>query len=52
MWDMDKGFSLVRVFEGHTHYVMKVCFNPRDIQIFASASLDKSVKVIIDEHII
>jgi coatomer subunit beta' len=45
MWDFEKGFSLARVFEGHSHYVMKVCFNPRDTNIFASASLDKTIKV-------
>lgn len=45
MWDFEKGFSLTRLFEGHTHYVMKMCFNPRDANIFATASLDKSIKV-------
>ncbi|KAL4488970.1 hypothetical protein ABPG72_005757 [Tetrahymena utriculariae] len=45
MWDFEKGFSLARTFEGHTHYVMKMCFNPRDTNLFASASLDKTIKV-------
>jgi coatomer subunit beta' len=35
----------VRVFEGHSHYVMMVKINPRDTNTFASASLDKSLKV-------
>lgn len=45
MWDFENSFSLARVFEGHTHYVMKLCFNPRDTTLFASASLDKTVRV-------
>jgi len=32
------------MFEGHTHYVMQVEFNPKDTATFASASLDRSVK--------
>ena len=31
--------------EGHTHYVMEVRINPKDNNTFASASLDKTVKV-------
>jgi len=36
---------LMRVFEGHTHYVMQVVFNPKDLNTFASASLDRTIKV-------
>jgi coatomer subunit beta' len=35
----------VQVFEGHAHYVMMVRINPKDTSVFASASLDRSVKV-------
>eukprot|EP01124_Arcella_intermedia_P019040 TRINITY_DN2616_c0_g1_i1.p1 TRINITY_DN2616_c0_g1~~TRINITY_DN2616_c0_g1_i1.p1 ORF type:complete len:869 (-),score=194.40 TRINITY_DN2616_c0_g1_i1:61-2667(-) len=45
LWDWDKNWQNIRTFEGHTHYVMKVVFNPKDPNTFASASLDKSVKV-------
>lgn len=34
-----------QIFEGHAHYVMMVRINPRDTQTFASASLDRSIKV-------
>ncbi|CAM9451953.1 unnamed protein product, partial [Phaeothamnion confervicola] len=34
-----------QVFEGHAHYVMMVKFNTKDSNTFASASLDRSVKV-------
>jgi coatomer subunit beta' len=45
LWDWESGFECKRVFEGHTHYVMQVEFNPKDTNTFASASLDRTVKV-------
>lgn len=45
IWDMDNSFSLVRTLDDHVHYVMMLSFNPRDTNTFASASLDKSIKV-------
>lgn len=45
LWDWEQGWQNVRVFEGHNHYIMQVVFSPKDPNIFASASLDKSVKV-------
>eukprot|EP00163_Fabomonas_tropica_P001540 TRINITY_DN11144_c0_g1_i1.p1 TRINITY_DN11144_c0_g1~~TRINITY_DN11144_c0_g1_i1.p1 ORF type:complete len:1039 (-),score=297.30 TRINITY_DN11144_c0_g1_i1:144-3260(-) len=45
LWDWDKGWQCVQVFEGHTHYVMQVIWNPKDPNTFASASLDRTVKV-------
>ena len=33
------------MFEGHTHYVMQIVINPKDNNTFASASLDRTVKV-------
>lgn len=44
-WDWDKGWECVMLFEGHSHYVMQVKFNPKDPNTFASASLDHTVKV-------
>lgn len=32
-------------FEGHFHYVMCVAFNPKDSNTFASASLDRTIKI-------
>lgn len=37
--------ALTQTFEGHTHFVMHLCFNPKDSNSFASASLDRTVKV-------
>lgn len=45
LWNWEKMWSCQRVFEGHTHYVMQVVFNPKDNNTFASASLDHTVKV-------
>jgi coatomer subunit beta' len=40
-------FSLFfsKVFEGHSHYVMALAVNPKDPNTFATASLDRTVKV-------
>ncbi|MEW5305809.1 MAG: hypothetical protein WDW36_008326 [Sanguina aurantia] len=45
LWDWDKNWSCAQVFEGHSHYVMMVSFNPKDSNTFASASLDRTIKV-------
>ena len=45
LWDWDKGWMCTQIFEGHSHYVMQITFNPKDTNTFASASLDRTVKV-------
>lgn len=45
LWDWDKNFECTQVFEGHSHYVMMARINPRDTNTFASASLDRTIKV-------
>ena len=35
----------LQLFEGHAHYVMMIKINPKDTNTFASASLDRSIKV-------
>jgi WD40 repeat protein len=45
IWDWDKGWICTQIFEGHSHYVMQVTFNPKDTNTFASASLDRTIKV-------
>jgi len=45
IWDWDHGFDCTQFFEGHSHYVMQVKFNPKDSNTFASGSLDRSIKV-------
>lgn len=45
LWDWDRNWDCLQTFEGHSHYVMQVEFNPKDPNTFASASLDRSIKV-------
>lgn len=45
MWDWEKNWTCAQVFEGHAHYVMMCMWNPKDTNIFASCSLDRSIKV-------
>lgn len=45
VWNWDDNFNLVKSLDEHVHYVMQICVNPRDFNSFASASLDKTIKV-------
>ncbi|XP_017785318.1 PREDICTED: coatomer subunit beta' [Nicrophorus vespilloides] len=45
LWNWEKSWSCQQVFEGHTHYVMQIAINPKDNNTFASASLDRTLKV-------
>jgi len=45
LWDWDNKWQLKQTFEGHTHYVMQLVINPKDNHTFATASLDKTIKV-------
>lgn len=45
LWNWEQKWKCERTYEGHQHYVMCVCFNPKDPNMFASASLDRTVKV-------
>ncbi|GAA5995723.1 hypothetical protein JCM5350_008110 [Sporobolomyces pararoseus] len=45
LWDWEKGWKCIQIFEGHTHYIMNIAFNPKDSNTFASACLDRTVKV-------
>jgi coatomer subunit beta' len=45
LWDWEKGWLCTQIFEGHSHYVMQVTINPKDTNTFASASLDRTIKI-------
>ncbi|KAL7299310.1 hypothetical protein TKK_0007889 [Trichogramma kaykai] len=45
LWNWEKQWLCQQVFDGHTHYVMQIVFNPKDNNTFASASLDRTLKV-------
>ena len=46
LWDWEKDWICAQRFEGHSHYVMQVAFNPKDSLTFSSASLDGTIKVL------
>ena len=43
-WDWDRGWAS-QTFEGHVHYVMMAVWSPKDPLVFASGSLDRTLKV-------
>jgi len=45
IWDFNNKFKLYSEYQLHKHYVMMTVINPRDTNTFASASLDKTIKV-------
>lgn len=45
LWNWEKNWVCQQVFEGHTHYVMQIVINPKDNNTFASASLDRTIKI-------
>ncbi|XP_050383784.1 coatomer subunit beta'-1-like [Argentina anserina] len=45
LWDWEKDWECIQIFEGHSHYVMQVAFNPKDTNSFSSASLDGTIKI-------
>lgn len=45
LWDLEKDWICGQIFEGHSHYVMQVVFNPKDHKNFVSVSLDGSIKI-------
>jgi len=48
LWDYDSPSGMmecIQFYEGHSHYVMQAKFNPKDTNTFASASLDRTIKV-------
>lgn len=45
LYDWDKKWSKVNTFMDHAHYVMQVAINSVDTNMFASASLDKTIKI-------
>ncbi|KAJ2850170.1 Coatomer subunit beta', partial [Coemansia erecta] len=45
LWDWEKNWKCIQMFEGHSYFVMGISINPKDTNTFASASLDKTIKV-------
>uniref|UniRef100_A0ACD5VTT5 Uncharacterized protein n=1 Tax=Avena sativa TaxID=4498 RepID=A0ACD5VTT5_AVESA len=45
LWDWDNGWECIRTFNGHSHIVNQVKFNPYDSNTFASVSCDRTAKI-------
>ena len=45
VWSWKDNWVEPRVYEGHGHYVMQIALNPKDYNTFATASLDKTIKI-------
>jgi len=45
IWNWEQNWECISTFEGHAHYVMMCKFNLKDTNTFASASLDRTIKV-------
>ncbi|KAJ3482906.1 hypothetical protein NLI96_g6658 [Meripilus lineatus] len=44
-WDWEKQWRCIQTYEGHTHYIMNIAINPKDTNTFATACLDRTVKM-------
>ena len=44
LWNLDN-FTIVRTYDEHKNFVMRLALNPKDFTMFASASMDNKVKV-------
>ena len=45
LWDIEKGFTLIRSYEEHKNFVMRIAINPKDLNMFASAGMDLKIKI-------
>ncbi|XBW34771.1 hypothetical protein QEN19_000337 [Hanseniaspora menglaensis] len=45
LWNWEHNWSLQQEFEAHESIVMSVAINPKDPTVFATASLDRTVKI-------
>ena len=45
IWNWEDNFNLMSILVEHVHYVMQIRVNPKDLNSFASASLDLTIKV-------
>ncbi|KEP67192.1 UNVERIFIED_CONTAM: COPI protein, putative [Hammondia hammondi] len=45
LWHYEKNWQKLASYEQHTHYVMQTQWHPRDPNLFASCSLDRTIKV-------
>lgn len=44
-WSIEKDFALLKVYEEHKNFVMKLALNPKEPSMFASGSMDSKIKI-------
>ena len=52
LWDWDQDWNCIETFEEHSDDINELKFNPEDTNSFASASDDRTVKVLLSPSII
>jgi coatomer subunit beta' len=45
LWDVENDFKLIRTYDEHKDFVMKLAINLKDYSMFASGSTDKKIKI-------
>lgn len=45
VWDWERDWMKAQTFQGSSHYVMMMQWNPKDPHVFASVSLDRTVRI-------
>lgn len=45
MWNWDENWRLMETYRGHSSYILGLAINPKDPNSFATACMDKTVKV-------
>lgn len=45
LWEIGPAIKNKHVFSGHTHFVMDICYNPKNSKQFISCSLDGTIKL-------
>lgn len=45
LWKLGKEIICLNIFTGHSHFVMDICYFPKDSKLFLSCSLDTTIKL-------
>ena len=45
LYDASQNCLLIRTYQEHTDFVMRLAVNPKDYSMFATSSMDKKIKI-------
>ncbi|KAK6589449.1 coatomer complex beta [Cryptosporidium xiaoi] len=45
IWDWERDWIKAQTYQGNSHYVMMIQWNPKDNYVFASVSLDRTIRI-------